>query len=353
MIAILAKFGNVILVAVFVSSLFHSAAAQARNKRPTTANQSAATAAPILPVQQGSSGGPVLPAKTTDTSPQELLKLTIGSSRASVTRDGSYGVFADFEDVSQDIVTIKAAETMLIVQPEVSRPNACVASQVGIFPAQSGSDNAESKTSEIHLRPSEHYKVFWDLSRQAQPSANCTQQSKLKDFLGFVPGDYAFTVEGIAYTPAPTGQPPMAHTYTATTTLNVSISQVATALAAFLGALLAYLVVALQPGHDFDRWRPDLPVGGRVRVVGILIRNAFSAGLLGSAVTIVASRLSDTQFPVKVSVNDFWGALTIGFVAYFVGSRFISTIASRLATPPANPSGGKPLSGDGNPAKAT
>jgi hypothetical protein len=345
-ITIPAKITNVILLVIFASSVFNSAAAQTNSQKRASANQSVVGPATE---RKGTLGGPLLPAKTTEASPQELLKLTIGSSRASVTRDGSYGVFADLEDVSKDILTIKAAETMLIVQPEVSQPNACVASQMGIFPAQSTSDQAGSKTSEIHLRPNEHYKVFWDLSRHGQTDPNCSQQSQLKsklgDILGFVPGDYAFTVEGIAYTPGPAGQPPMAHTYTATTTLNVSISQVLTAFAAFLGALFAYLVVALQPGHDFDRWRSDLPTGDRVKVVGVLIRNAFSAGLLGAAVTIVASRLSDTQFPVKVSVSDFWGALTIGFVAYFVGSRFISTIASRLAVPPTNPAGAKPGAG--------
>lgn len=338
----LGRFGSAVLIASFWWSLSNLAAAQTSSKKTVPPNQSVATP---VPDQKASSGGSVLPGKSTDTSPQELLKLTIGSSRASVTRDGSYGVFADLEDVSKDIVTIKAAETMLIVQPEVSQPNACVASQMGIFPAQSASNKADSKTSEIQLRPNEHYKVFWDLSRHGQADPSCSQQSQLKsklgDILGFVPGDYTFTVEGIAYTPGPAGQPPVAHTYTATTTLNVSISQVLTAFAAFLGALFAYLVVALQPGHDFDRWRSDLPTGDRVKVVGVLVRNAFSAGLLGSAVTIVASRLSDTQFPVKVSVSDFWGALTIGFVAYFVGSRFISTIASRLAVPPTNPAAPK------------
>jgi len=263
---------------------------------------------------------------------RELLKVTIGSSRTSVTRDGSYGIFADLENVSSDVVTITPGETILVVQPEVSQPNACVQAEIGIFPAQPKS-SAQPAATEIHIQPSEHYKVFWDLTRPGRNNANCPQ-SGMRDFLGFVPGDYAFTVEGIAYAPTAAGQPPMAHTYTETTTLRVSISQLWTAIAAFLGALFAYLVVALQPGHDFDRWRPELTVVGRAKVAGVLIRNAFSAGLLGSAVTIVASRLSDTQFPVKVSVNDFWGALTIGFVAYFIGNKFITTIASRLATPP-------------------
>ena len=57
-----------------------------------------------------------------------------------------------------------------------------------------------------------------------------------------------------------------------------------------------------------------------------IARNLFSAALLGAAITIVASRLADTQFPVKVSVNDVWGAMTVGFVAYFIGNKFIEKL---------------------------
>jgi hypothetical protein len=65
--------------------------------------------------------------------------------------------------------------------------------------------------------------------------------------------------------------------------------------------------------------------------------------------------LSDTQFPVKVSVNDFWGALTIGFISYFIGGRILATIIDRFAPPSkpdTNASAGGPgvdKSGTGNP----
>ena len=169
-------------------------------------------------------------------------------------------------------------------------------------------------------------KVFWDLTARpldhkdtvqtAHAQGTCSSKSQLAEYLGFVPGDYAFTVEGIAYVPGP-HQEVQAHTYTETTTLHVGISQLSTAIAAFVGALLAYFVVALQPGRDFEKWGSDLPTSGHAKMFLAVLRNAFAAGLLGAAVTIVASRLSETQFPVKVSVNDFWGSLTIGFAAYF------------------------------------
>ena len=291
----------------------------------------------------------------------EIFKVSINSSRASVTRDGSYGVYADLENLSQLPVTIRSQETMLVVQPEVAYPAACVGVERGIFPAQPFSGDP-AKSAEMTIQPKEHYKVFWNLTntlgnapqnptaspeRAAQQGARkiLGSSGENRESLGFVPGDYAFTVEGIVYAPNAKGEN-IAHTYTETTTLHAGLSQVETALAAFFGALLAYFVVALQPGRDFDQWkvRSEATAASAspssfqrtraaLRGAAIVLRNALAAGLLGAALTIVASRVSDTQFPVKVSVSDFWGALTIGFISYFIGGRILATIINRFAPP--------------------
>jgi hypothetical protein len=47
---------------------------------------------------------------------------------------------------------------------------------------------------------------------------------------------------------------------------------------------------------------------------------------MGVVIAIVASRVSETQLPIKVSISDFWGAVTVGFVAYFVGDRILKKL---------------------------
>src|SRR5262249_32511273 len=104
----------------------------------------------------------------TAATPPEIFKVTISPSRVSVTRDGSYGVFADLENLSSDVVSIKAAQTMLVIQPEVAQPNACVESKRGIFPARFQTTENNLETAEIQIQPKEHYKVFWDLTNSEQ-----------------------------------------------------------------------------------------------------------------------------------------------------------------------------------------
>jgi hypothetical protein len=337
-------------------------------------------AAPAKPQAPTGSGSNPNTTSTKPTPPQEIFKVTINASRVSVTRNGSYGVYADLENISAEVVKVRAEETMLVVQPEIAEPSACVGLEQGIFPAQPLSAD-QTKPDGIFIQPNEHYKVFWELTRnrtmlgkKLPPASQSPGRDSgcsdywpkwIDEYLGFVPGEYAFTVEGIVYAPNTKGET-IAHTYTETTTLHVGLSQASTALAAFLGALLAYFVVALQPGQDFEKWKVKsaatsasssasdnslqpagtwMVIGGWLHSAAVVLRNALAAGLLGSALTIVASRLSDTQFPIKVSVNDFWGALTIGFISYFIGNRLLSTIIDRFAPPSKNPQGGTASSG--------
>jgi hypothetical protein len=45
--------------------------------------------------------------------------------------------------------------------------------------------------------------------------------------------------------------------------------------------------------------------------------------LLSAMVTILLSRISETQFLIKVSITDFWGAVAIGFVANYAGAKIL------------------------------
>lgn len=319
----------------------------------------------------------------------ELIKVTIYPSRSEVVPNGSYGIYSDFENISSIPVLIFPNQTALVVLPEAAEPSSCVDWEPGIFPTEIGAKGTSEPSKVAYDRPDdpwyhplviapgEHYKVFWDLEpdklkQKAKYNGDCKLPNPFFSALGFVPGDYAFAVEGNAYVETDVESsshlqsvnsvPPQgniagstqsvdtksseiakliadaqggklpAHHFSEIKTLRVGISQITTLLAAMLGGFIAYWVVNLREKRDWDAFMDvisSVESNSKKVLAGLsLLRNAVSAAVLGGVVTIVSSRLSDTHFPVKVSVSDFWGALTIGFVAYFIGNKFIESLAN-------------------------
>ena len=358
--------GITLLAAALMSS--PAAAAQVQSRAPT-----------IRPTITRGAGAAAAPAET-PTITSELIKVTISPSRPEVVPNGSYGVYADLENISSVPVMIFPEQTALIVLPEAAEPGACVNWGPGIFPTETPMSKNQADAgwkNPLTIQPGEHYKVFWDLEPASAKNAaiadhyrgDCDVPPSYWNVLGFVPGEYAFTVEGNAYTKpdasakefassaastpgiqnstsaqpvaapasndlftrARAGQLPVHH-FSETKTLHVGISQLTTLLAAMLGALMAYWVTALRDKGDWDAFldvmASEVTATRKSLAFLSLVRNMFLASLLGGVVTIVASRLSDTHFPVKVSVSDWWGALTIGFVAYFIGNKFVDGLAN-------------------------
>lgn len=58
--------------------------------------------------------------------------------------------------------------------------------------------------------------------------------------------------------------------------------------------------------------------------------SAVSAMVLSILVTILLARLSDTQFVIRVTVNDFWGAMAVGFVGAAAGPSVLKKFTDYL-----------------------
>jgi hypothetical protein len=122
-------------------------------------------------------------------------------------------------------------------------------------------------------------------------------------------------------------------------TFQVGIDQTLIIIFAVVGGLLAYLVVTVRSadgpiGDFFSLVTSDEGLKGMGKALSreglillfMILRDALGVAILSAAFTIVSSRLSDTQFPIKISVLDVWGAMTIGFLSYFVGNKFIDSL---------------------------
>jgi len=60
----------------------------------------------------------------------------------------------------------------------------------------------------------------------------------------------------------------------------------------------------------------------------------LGAVLLSAIVTILLARISETQFLIRVTVADLWGAVAIGFVANYLGAELIKKMIDRLQVSP-------------------
>jgi hypothetical protein len=297
--------------------------------------------------------------RSTDTlAERQLVKVTISTSRPEVTRNHGWGLTADIKNISKQPITIFSDEVQLVMQPEATLNTQCDKAFGAFLPNTTIDASAKDYSSlgsdvKVVIQPGEHYMLFWtgvDMNRSPEPASkdpkvkeNTTIDScrlgfwgGLAETLNFIPGPYVFAVTGKFHTDASQDD---YHTFAEAVSVKLGIEQLTIMLFAGIGAILAYFVIALRESGDVDKVRTTT---GKSRAVALLAfgRNILSAFLLGAVLAVVANRLSDTQFPVKVSVNDVWGALTVGFVFYFIGQKLIDKLsglapAANNSPPPA------------------
>ena len=171
----------------------------------------------------------------------------------------------------------------------------------------------------------------------------------IKRALDFSPGNYDYFLSGYFSLCIFQGDAacnlPMRQ-FSLDATFPVGIDQTSIIIFAMVGGWLAYLVVIFNDtgkkhgsmAAKFSRlsargggWRGFLDT--LVSWEGFHVAWQFALRMIGVAIlsaafTIVSSRLSDTQLPVKITILDAWGAMTIGFVSYFIGQKFILTLTN-------------------------
>ena len=107
-----------------------------------------------------------------------------------------------------------------------------------------------------------------------------------------------------------------------------------------LGGLAAYL---LRKPSAAGILSPTSPRGSRATMVAATLRNALApasavvgAMLLACMVTILLSRMAETEFPIRVSVSDVWGAMAVGFLGAYSGGSVLGRLLGQ--SPSSNPS---------------
>lgn len=238
------------------------------------------------------------------------IDITARTSRPQVSAGSNFGVTVDIRNKSDVAVYLSPKFFTMCLPPELDSraPYAWWA----IFPGGTAKEDPYDRI--VKLLPGETVAAIWAGTRPlAVPGGFWAQQyqSLLEEvrLVTFQPSEYAIRIVAIYWTDeASVGKPLLdGHNDTVEIKIPIVAPQWVIILGALIGGLIAYFLLPqlrLTPEHvDFS--------------------GVATALLLSVIVTILLSRIADTQFFIKVSVNDIWGAIAIGFLGCASGTNMI------------------------------
>jgi hypothetical protein len=289
------------------------------------------------------------------------LRVSIEASRPNPTAGSGLGVFAELTNLSKMPIVLHENEIALAFAPELD-PTMAGVGWYASFPSEwHFESDGKPKYATYTLAPGDSYKALF-VRDPSHPTGDSswenasalrllfTQAFTEFRYVFFSPGDYKIVVTGTYHV---VGQD-TPRSFQQTAIVRVSAPQSVVFLGAALGGLIAFIL--------FPKKR--ITSGSRVRIAVAMIMGAAGSCLLSVMATILASRIADTQFFVRVSVNDLWGAAAVGFIANLAGARLlerfippvkVTASASSRIEPPAKPqsegAASPPVAEDAAPAQ--
>jgi hypothetical protein len=297
--------------------------------------------------------------------PDVSMEIKIETSRPQPSVGSGLGITAEFRNTSKESVLFLSNEsTTLTLPPELEGPMAPIYGRDAFFPTEGNQERANrARTGEsgpiiVAIQPGRSYRAAWVFNKKADElyekarltsanegtpwwkpwarfsSSELWQQVTAEvRYLFFVPGDYKVLVQAKVGVNEPLVVGDFRYyTISATEIVKVGAPQFVIILGAMLGGLVSvFLFPQSRPKSITVAYRS----GGFGEAAGTALSGVYSvagACLLSAIVTILLARLSESQFLVKINVNDFWGAVVVGFIAQYAGVSILDKlIPSRLA----------------------
>ncbi len=260
-----------------------------------------------------------------------VITIQIESSRSQPSVGTGLSFTGEIKNLSRSTVYFLRTSVVLILPPELQGPfTKSATTWYGIFPT--GDDPWI-----IALKEGDAYRISWAWS-EAPGSSSIPEnvdaspfpksifyqiKSELR-FLLFTPGDYKVTVIA-KYWPDLESLQKSEDNYrisTQSVVVHVSAPQTVILVGAALGGLVGYLIFP-------QTRRSNALIKIIMWVPGLII-----SMLLSAIVAILLSRISETQFLIRVTIADFWGAVAIGFITLYFGSKALEQILGKNSPPP-------------------
>jgi hypothetical protein len=286
-----------------------------------SATQPTAKPSPNATPSPGSGAAPSPTPEKKLSQTESLIEITLNTSRRQVTAGSGFGIVAEIRNKSDQGVYLRPKYLTMIPPPEINRGRGAAPYWYADMPPDpaAGTDGYEKV---VYLAPGAKTSASWigDGPWDNPP----WWQPRFLTLVSFAPGEYTMKVVGSYWTDEESAKNKNSNYQSESAEIKVLVAapQTVILLGAIVGGLIAYF---LLPN---TRLHPQ-----QIDPLGLL-----TAILLSSIVTILLARLSETQFIVRVSINDFWGAIAIGFIASAWGTsilqRFIPDRSSAARSSP-------------------
>src|SRR5208337_419926 len=246
----------------------------------------------------------------------DQVKLTLKPSRAQAASDTSFAISAEIENTTAHTIFVTPTFLTLTIPPEVDpAPNVGAVSEWYAFLPGTGENGENSWKKVVAVQPGSRMLAIFSLTK------NPSWPQRFKAAVRLVPGDYTMHVVCAYWKTLEDAQQgrPNYSTQIAETTLAVIAPPSAILTGAALGGVMAFLLLPtlwLPVSKKFEEH--DWPWK-----IFIVCRGLGASSLLSVIVTILLSRVSESQFLVRVSIQDFWGAVAIGFIVGASGTSVL------------------------------
>jgi hypothetical protein len=268
------------------------------------------------------------------------VSIELRPSRSRLEAGGGLGVIGTVRNESDGPIYIREHDMAISLPIELEGGRGTSFGYYAFFPTEdhtptSGTDE-EYYRHELMISPGGSYGVVWSPGPIPDGNNILSTLWAQRQFMFFSPGEYQITLSAKLW-PDSTFSEHTYHTLTTSTSVTVSAPETTIVFAAGLGGLIGYIVV---PGKRASVRRrkarenppsaaPDMPSRAwRVAATWFAELVAVSGAVLLAAVaTILVARLADTQFVIQVTIRDFWGAIAIGFMAFYGGTAALDRIA--------------------------
>jgi len=282
--------------------------------------------------------GSAAPLDEPSTQSSNALSITIEGTREHLAVGTSFAVRGILTNTRSSDIYVNEAYLRLKVPAEIEGHAGSISYWTGFLPAAKRGEKAGDPAT-LELKPNQPTPVFWLVDPKrlwgaSEPPKivsilttlhNLYEQLSVEmNYLFFVPGSYRLTVTASYWNryysnedlkkEAPLGVAVQSKT------VDVAAPQSVILVGAAIGGLIAYMILPKARKIILPNTRR------RLSAYGLSLSGAFGAMLLSAIITILLARISETQFLIRVTVTDFWGAIAIGFVANYLGVEALNKI---------------------------